>query len=87
MHDREEDEDARQRGHDRQSRGQGQAREDAVAGATAGAASRFAATGQVGLTELFPPAWLDGPYGKKFSRCLSRMEEMLGERRAGLTSS
>jgi cell division protein ZapE len=44
----------------------------------------FAATGETGLTDLFPAAWLDGPYGKKFSRCLSRMEEMLGERRAGL---
>ena len=43
----------------------------------------FAATGKAGLTELFPAAWLNGPYGKKFSRCLSRMEEMLGERWAG----
>jgi cell division protein ZapE len=32
------------------------------------------------LGELFPPAFLTGAYGKKFSRCLSRMEEMLGER-------
>jgi hypothetical protein len=31
---------------------------------------------------LFPAEWLGGSYGKKFSRCLSRMEEMLGERRA-----
>lgn len=44
----------------------------------------FAASGDAGLTELFPAAWLTGPYGKKFSRCLSRMEEMLGERRAEL---
>jgi cell division protein ZapE len=44
----------------------------------------FAATGQPGLIELFPAEWLTGPYGKKFSRCLSRMEEMLGERRAEL---
>jgi cell division protein ZapE len=43
----------------------------------------FAATGQGGLGELFPAEWLSGSYGKKFSRCLSRMEEMLGERRAG----
>ena len=44
----------------------------------------FAATGETGLAELFPGAWLTGPYGKKFSRCLSRMEEMLGERREEL---
>jgi cell division protein ZapE len=31
------------------------------------------------LGELFPPAFLAGPYGKKCSRCLSRLEEMLGE--------
>jgi cell division protein ZapE len=43
----------------------------------------FAATGAGGLGGLFPADWLRGPYGKKFSRCLSRMEEMLGERRAG----
>lgn len=47
----------------------------------------FAATGEAGLTELFPAEWISGSYGKKFSRCLSRMEEMLGERRAELTSS
>lgn len=41
----------------------------------------FAATGEGGLGELFPAEWLAGSYGKKFSRCLSRMEEMLGERR------
>lgn len=44
----------------------------------------FAASGKAGLTELFPAEWLSGSYGKKFSRCLSRMEEMLGERRAEL---
>jgi cell division protein ZapE len=43
----------------------------------------FAATGEGGLGGLFPAEWLAGSYGKKFSRCLSRMEEMLGERRAG----
>ena len=41
----------------------------------------FAATGETGLGGLFPREWLAGSYGKKFSRCLSRMEEMLGERR------
>lgn len=40
-----------------------------------------AMTSDAGLAELFPPAFLGGPYGKKFSRCLSRLEEMLGERR------
>lgn len=44
----------------------------------------FTATGQVGLMGIFPAEWLSGSYGKKFSRCLSRMEEMLGERRAEL---
>ena len=42
---------------------------------------RLAATGAVGLGELFRDEWLRGPYGKKFSRCLSRLEEMLGEAR------
>jgi hypothetical protein len=37
-------------------------------------------TSTVALGELFPPEFLAGAYGKKFSRCLSRMEEMLGER-------
>lgn len=32
------------------------------------------------LGDLFPREFLAGAYGKKFSRCLSRMEEMLGER-------
>lgn len=43
----------------------------------------FRATGDVGLGELFPEPWMRGPYGKKFSRCLSRLEEMLGEGRKG----
>jgi cell division protein ZapE len=47
----------------------------------------FAASGDAGLTELFPAEWLTGSYGKKFSRCLSRMEEMLGERRAELVGA
>ena len=47
----------------------------------------FAATGEAGLGELFPREWLVGSYGKKFSRCLSRMEEMLGERRAELLAA
>jgi cell division protein ZapE len=40
----------------------------------------FAATSASPLGELFPGSFLAGPYGKKFSRCLSRLEEMLGER-------
>jgi cell division protein ZapE len=40
----------------------------------------LAMTSTVALGELFPPSFLTGAYGKKFSRCLSRMEEMLGER-------
>jgi cell division protein ZapE len=39
----------------------------------------FAATSEAQLGELFPASFLGGPFGKKFSRCLSRMEEMLGE--------
>jgi len=39
----------------------------------------FAATSEAALGELFPASFLAGPFGKKFSRCLSRMEEMLGE--------
>ncbi len=38
----------------------------------------MAATSPVGLGEIFPPDFVAGPFGKKFSRCLSRMEEMLG---------
>lgn len=37
------------------------------------------ATSRVALGSLFPPEFVAGPYGKKLSRCLSRMEEMLGE--------
>lgn len=37
------------------------------------------ASGSVALGGLFRPDALAGPYGKKLSRCLSRMEEMLGE--------
>jgi cell division protein ZapE len=47
------------------------------------AAVPFRATATAPLGEMFPPAWRSGPYGKKFSRCLSRMEEMLGETGAG----
>lgn len=37
------------------------------------------ATGSVGLSELFPRADLMGPYGKKLSRSLSRLQELLME--------
>jgi cell division protein ZapE len=37
------------------------------------------ASASVPLGELFPPSFVAGPYGKKLSRCLSRLEEMLGE--------
>lgn len=39
----------------------------------------LAASSGVALGALFPRAFLAGAYGKKFSRCLSRMEELLGE--------
>lgn len=39
----------------------------------------LAMSSTVALGELFPASFLTGAYGKKFSRCLSRMEEMLGE--------
>lgn len=39
----------------------------------------FAASSDTELASLFPEEFLRGPYGKKFSRCLSRMEELLGE--------
>jgi cell division protein ZapE len=42
----------------------------------------FAASSRIALGEIFPPAFVNGAYGKKLSRCLSRMEEMLGERTA-----
>jgi cell division protein ZapE len=43
------------------------------------AAVPFAASGEVPLANLFPPSFLQGAYGKKFGRCLSRMEELLAE--------
>jgi cell division protein ZapE len=39
----------------------------------------LAASSRIALSELFPEMFLSGAYGKKFSRCLSRMEELLGE--------
>ena len=42
----------------------------------------LAMTSTIALGEIFPRDFLTGAYGKKFSRCLSRMEEMLGERSA-----
>jgi len=52
------------------------------------AGTRLAATGDVALGDLFEPRDLQGPYGKKLSRCLSRMEEMLGsEARAAARSA
>jgi cell division protein ZapE len=42
----------------------------------------LAATSSTTLGALFPRDYLVGPYGKKFSRCLSRMEELLRERTA-----
>lgn len=39
----------------------------------------FGVTGGIGLGRFFQEADRDGPYGKKLSRCLSRMEEMLAE--------
>jgi cell division protein ZapE len=39
----------------------------------------FAASGSVPLAEIFPLEAMEGPYGKKLSRCLSRLEEMLLE--------
>ncbi len=40
---------------------------------------RFAASSEVPMGSLVPPEFLIGAYGKKFGRCLSRMEEMLAE--------
>ena len=40
----------------------------------------LAASSGVPLGALFPGDFVRGPYGKKFSRCLSRMEELLAER-------
>ncbi len=39
----------------------------------------LAMSSTIALGELFPRDFLTGAYGKKFSRCLSRMEEMLKE--------
>lgn len=39
----------------------------------------LAATGSISLGNLFPRSFLDGPYSKKFYRCLSRLEELLGQ--------
>ena len=39
----------------------------------------LAATSAVSLGAVFPRDFVTGAYGKKFSRCLSRMEELLGE--------
>lgn len=36
------------------------------------------ASGTAAPGEIFPESYLTGPYGKKFSRCLSRLEELLG---------
>lgn len=46
----------------------------------------LAMTSSVALGELFPASFLSGAYGKKFSRCLSRMEEMLGEADSSVAS-
>jgi cell division protein ZapE len=46
----------------------------------------LAMSSTIPLGELFPRSFLTGAYGKKFSRCLSRMEEMLGERDAAKTA-
>jgi cell division protein ZapE len=37
------------------------------------------AVGSLSLAKLFTPDALSCPYGKKCSRCLSRLEELLGE--------
>jgi cell division protein ZapE len=39
----------------------------------------LAASAELPLGRLFPGEFLRGAYGKKFSRCLSRMEELLAE--------
>ncbi|MEX2570689.1 MAG: cell division protein ZapE [Gemmatimonadota bacterium] len=44
---------------------------------------RMAASCTVPLGEMFPEGALTGPFGKKLSRCLSRMEELLGENDGG----
>ncbi|MFW6202494.1 MAG: AFG1/ZapE family ATPase, partial [Gemmatimonadota bacterium] len=45
------------------------------------AAVPLIASSEVPLGRLFPPSLLDGAYGKKCSRCLSRLTELLGEGR------
>jgi cell division protein ZapE len=40
-----------------------------------------AASSEIALADLFPRAFFDGPFARKFSRCLSRSAEMLGARR------
>ncbi len=40
---------------------------------------RFHASGEIPLIDLFDREAMTGPYAKKLARCLSRMEEMLGE--------
>jgi cell division protein ZapE len=52
-----------------------------------GAMVPLAASAEVPLGALFPPVFLHGPYAKKFGRCLSRMEELLGEGEAVDTRS
>lgn len=43
------------------------------------AAVPLAATSTSPLGALFPKSFLDGPFAKKFSRCHSRLAELLGE--------
>ena len=40
----------------------------------------LSASAEMSLGEIFPRSFLEGPYAKKFGRCLSRMEELLAER-------
>lgn len=42
------------------------------------AGCRMAATSEIALSHLFTEDALGGPYAKKLSRCLSRLEELLG---------
>lgn len=43
------------------------------------AAVPMSASAEVTLGEVFPEEFLRGPFGRKFGRCLSRMEELLGD--------
>jgi hypothetical protein len=43
------------------------------------AAIPLAASGDAGLSEIFPASFFSGGFAKKFGRCLSRMEELLGD--------